>query len=361
MYKFFRKFNWLLLFDVFLLGLIGVLFIYSASFDGIQSSQVYQKQLIWWLIASFAFLLSYRFDFRILGSQAYILYVFSVLLLLAVLLIGNIRQGAQSWFSLLGVSLQPSEISKLAIIFVLARYLSDHYENRKELSFVLIPFLIVFFPMILIVKQPDLGTAMVFVPIIFAMLYASQAKIKYLMGIILLGSCTVPFLWFFLHEYQKKRILVFLNPNIDPLGAGYTAIQSKIAVGSGQFWGKGWLNGTQNQLNFLPERHTDFIFSVLGEEWGFVGCMVVLLLFIILVWQGYQIADQSNEIFSRLLAVGLTTLIGAHVCINIAMTIGLLPITGLPLPFISYGGSNLLIMMISVGFLENIYRRRIVF
>ncbi len=356
-----KKINWWITGTVLILGILGIVFIYSAGFDGEKINPIYQKQIVWWLIGFLGFVLAYYVDFRTLGSNAYILYALSIFILMGVLFKGRISHGAQSWINIAGFSLQPSEIMKLVMVFVLARYLSDHQLEKHRLKFLFMPFILSIIPLILIIKQPDLGTAMIFMPIIFAMVFAAGARLKYLINLMIVSAMSIPFFWMFLHEYQKDRIRVFLNPNIDPLGTGYTAIQSKIAIGSGKLLGKGWLMGTQNHLKFLPERHTDFIFSVFAEEMGFVGCMVLLLLFIFFIYQGLRITDQSNEIFSQLLGVGITIMVAAHVIINIAMTIGLMPITGIPLPFLSYGGSNLLTMMISFGLLQNICRNRMIF
>ena len=203
-------------------------------------------------------------------------------------------------------------------------------------------------------KEPDLGTALMLVPILLVLIYTWGAPLKYLLFMIFSGLFLCPLGWFFLKDYQKERLMVFIDPGLDPLGAGYTIIQSKIAIGSGGFFGKGWLSGTQNQLNFLAERHTDFIFSVVGEEWGFFGSMVLVGLYFLLIQRGFFIAEKAKDPCGRLLAVGLTTMIAIQVIVNLCMTMGFMPVVGLPLPLVSYGGSSFLVTMMALGLLESI-------
>jgi len=225
----------------------------------------------------------------------------------------------------------------------------------------IIPFLLICIPMALIFLQPDLGTAVLIFSIFLTILFFSDIELKYFFGLIGIIFITIPFFWHFLKGYQKDRLLVFLNPNIDPLGAGYTIIQSMIAIGSGVVFGKGWLSGTQNQLNFLPERHTDFIFSVIGEEWGFVGAIVLLVLYFLLINEGLKIVQHTKDRFGSFLALGIVSLIAYQTIINILMTLGIFPVVGLSLPFISYGGSSLVIFCFLVGILLSINKRRIIF
>ena len=213
-------------------------------------------------------------------------------------------------------------------------------------------------PMGLILKEPNLGTACLFLPILGAMLWVWRIPARLWWTIVGIGMVAAPFGWHLLHDYQRSRLLVFINPNLDPLGAGYTVLQSKIAIGSGLLWGRGWFAGTQNQLNFLPERHTDFIFSVIGEEWGFLGAAGVLGLFAFLIHRGFRIALECRDPFGQLLVAGLTTLLGCHVIVNVGMTLGLMPVVGLPLPFMSYGGSWLLTCLIAMGMIFSVGMRR---
>ena len=215
--------------------------------------------------------------------------------------------------------------------------------------------------MFLIFKQPDLGTALLLFGIFLIMLFATELEYRYIFGFLGICLAAVPFAWNILKSYQRDRLLVFLNPNIDPLGAGYTIIQSKIAIGSGQIFGKGWLSGTQNQLNFLPERHTDFIFSVIGEEWGIVGAMVLVILYGLLIYCSLDIANQVKDKFGMFVAIGIVAILTLQVVINVGMVLGLFPIVGLTLPFVSYGRSSFLIFIVMMGFLLNLSKRRTVF
>ena len=213
-------------------------------------------------------------------------------------------------------------------------------------------------PFILVLKQPDLGTSLVFMAIFFGMVIACGIRWKILAGIIFAGIASMPLLWQFMKDYQKMRIMVFLDPNVDPLGSGYHIIQSKIAIGSGMLFGKGLFEGTQSQLNFLPENHTDFIFAVVGEELGFVGATVLLLLYLVVLWRGIKIARDAGDVFGRLLAVGITSMLAFHVLVNVGMTTGIMPVTGIPLPLMSYGISSLTTNILAIAILMNINMRK---
>lgn len=345
--------------SLFLL-VVGLAFIYSATYRSLGTSFVY-KQMIWMGLGLIAFWVALNIDFRMLGSMAYLFYLLSAVLLVLVLFVGDVRKGAQSWFEFGPLTVQPAEFAKVSVVFMLARYLSEHTQDRSKFRYLLIAGLLTALPLGLIMIQPDLGSAMVIVPVFLGMMFVAGTRLRYLAGIVTGGLLMLPIGWSFLHEYQRRRLLVFINPNLDPLGAGYNAIQSKIAVGSGGLLGKGWLEGTQSQLRFLPERHSDFIFSVLGEEWGFVGCFVVLLAYLLLILGGLQIASDSEDLFGRFLAAGFIFLIATHVLINTGMTVGVMPITGIPLPLLSYGGSHLIMMMMCLGLLENIHLKKTVF
>ena len=353
-----KKINWWITGTVLILGILGIVFIYSAGFDGEKINPIYQKQIVWWLIGFLGFVLAYYVDFRTLGSNAYILYALSIFILMGVLFKGRISHGAQSWINIAGFSLQPSEIMKLVMVFVLARYLSDHQLEKHRLKFLFMPFILSIIPLILIIKQPDLGTAMIFMPIIFAMVFAAGARLKYLINLMIVSAMSIPFFWMFLHEYQKDRIRVFLNPNIDPLGAGYTIIQSKIAIGSGGLFGKGWLSGTQSQLNFLPERHTDFIFSVIGEEWGLAGTFFLIFCYFKLIQTALDITQHTRDKFGVYMVLGIVSIFTLQVVINIGMVMGVFPVVGIPLPLISYGRSSLLSFILMMGFLVNLSKQK---
>ena len=306
-------------------------------------------------IALAAFLMN--FDYKILQRYGNHFYVFNLILLILVMLVGQSALGAQRWIALGPISIQPSEFSKLIMIIALAAMMEKRgkIQSLSDLApvagYVLVPFL-------LVLKQPDLGTSLVFLAIFFGMVFVAGIRLRILFGIFGLGLAAMPVLWHFLKDYQKMRIMVFMDPNVDPLGAGYHIIQSKIAIGSGLLFGKGLFGGTQSQLNFLPENHTDFIFSVVGEELGFVGCAVLLLLYLIVLWRGIKIAQDASDAFGRLLAVGITSMIAFHVLVNVGMTMGIMPVTGIPLPLMSYGVSSLTTNIMAIAILLNIQLRR---
>lgn len=343
--------------------ILGLLFIYSGSCGpgGAVGIAYVQRQLVWGIAGVIVAAALTGFDYRRYAGSAFALYGVFVVLLLIVLLTADPRRGARSWFSTGGFAVQPSEFAKIALILTLAKYLSRGDMPRSSPIYTLGALLIAVIPLGLILKQPDLGTALVLVPVVCAMLIVARASWLHLLYGAVAGILALPLGWSLLKPYQQARIRVFLNPQLDPLRAGYNAIQSLIAVGSGGLWGRGWLHGTQTHLRFLPERHTDFIFCVLGEETGFAGCMLLISLYAIMIFTGLRIADQARDEFGRLTAVGITVLLASHVVINIAMTVGLLPITGLPLPLMSYGGSSLVSTCICLGILESISARRYVF
>ena len=298
-----------------------------------------------------------NFDYKILQRYGNHFYVFNLILLILVMLVGQTALGAQRWIALGPISIQPSEFSKLIMIIALAAMM----EKRGKIQSLadLAPIAgYVFVPFLLVLKQPDLGTSLVFLAIFFGMIFVAGIRLRILFGIFGLGLAALPVLWHFLKDYQKMRIMVFMDPNVDPLGAGYHIIQSKIAIGSGLLFGKGLFGGTQSQLNFLPENHTDFIFSVVGEELGFVGCAILLLLYLIVLWRGIKIAQNASDAFGRLLAVGITSMIAFHVLVNVGMTMGIMPVTGIPLPLMSYGVSSLTTNIMAIAILLNIQLRR---
>ncbi|MBR1397344.1 MAG: rod shape-determining protein RodA, partial [Selenomonadaceae bacterium] len=273
--------------------------------------------------------------------------------------VGHEALGAQRWIQIGPVSIQPSEFSKLIMIICLASILEDKVGKINTLQD-LIPLAgYVGLPFLLVLKQPDLGTSLVFMAIFFGMIFVCGIRIRLLLGIIVTGIAALPILWnFVMKDYQKMRIMVFLDPNVDPLGSGYHIIQSKIAIGSGMLFGKGLFEGTQSQLNFLPENHTDFIFAVVGEELGFVGAVILLLLYFIVLWRGIQIAKESSDVFGRLLAIGITSMLAFHVLVNVGMTTGIMPVTGIPLPLMSYGVSSLTTNILSITIFMNIHLRK---
>ena len=299
-----------------------------------------------------------NFDYKVLGKMANTLYGINMLMLLAVMFIGQSALGAQRWIQLGPISLQPSEFSKLIMIIALADMLDRKKGQLNSFQDIIPIFLYVGIPFLLVLKQPDLGTSLVFMAILFGMIFIAGIRTKLLMIIFGAGITFMPFFWHFLKDYQKQRLTVFIDPYVDPLGSGYHIIQSKIAIGSGMLFGKGLFGGTQSQLYFLPENHTDFIFAVIGEELGFVGAALILLLYFIVLYRGIKIAGSARDNFGMLLATGITSMLAFHVLVNVGMTAGIMPVTGIPLPLMSYGVSALTTNMISIGILLNIYMRR---
>jgi rod shape determining protein RodA len=350
---------------------IGLATLYSASYNNIRASrEIFFDQMWCALIAIVVMYLLSRLDYRKFFDIAYVLYGINVVLLVLTFAIGREALGATRWMTIAGISFQPSELMKLTLILMLGRYLS---QRRPRLAFtfkstfaaiwldLILPFILVGVPMVLIFKQPDLGTAILMMGIFVIMLFASGIEAKIFGWFIGLGLIALPFGWHILRPYQRDRLLVFLNPNIDPMGAGYTIIQSKIAIGSGGLAGKGWLSGTQNQLNFLPERHTDFIFSVIGEEWGLLGSLFVVFCYSMLIYCGFRIADSVKEKFGQYVTIGIVTILALQVVINVGMVMGMFPVVGITLPLISYGRTSFMVFAVMLGFLLNLSKKRSVF
>jgi rod shape determining protein RodA len=359
-----QYFDWGLFGLVLLLGGVGLLTLYSAVTAEAPEPQkfIFYKQAIWFSGALFVMIFCFLFNYRLLERWAYPIYGVCVFLLVWVLFFGKYVAGSRRWLVMGPISIQPSEMVKIAVIIVLAKYFSkDAHTRGFSLPELVRPLILVGIPFLMILKQPDLGTAGLLLLIAFSM--TVFVKIERRSFILLLLSCAalVPLVWFFLKDYQKQRILVFIDPDRDPLGAGYHIIQSKIAIGSGLLTGKGYLKGTQNALSFLPEEHTDFIFSVLAEEWGFLGSVGIVLLFLVLIFWGLNIAQSSRNPFGTVLAVGVTAMLFWQVIINVGMTMGLMPVVGVPLPFISYGGSSALTTAMGIGFLLNVSMRRFLY
>lgn len=351
----FARFDKLLFFTPIAIFTIGILSVYSASFKIHQSlnDQLAAKQLLWMGVGILLVFIVVRWSYFRLVDIAWPFYFLSLFFLVAVLFMPS-RMGAHRWIALGGFNFQPSEMAKIAVILVLSRYFSSNRIEFMPRSRLIEPFLIVGVPFLLILKEPDLGTGLILMPVFLSMLYLWGMKPKWLLGLIALGALASPVLFHFLKEYQRTRLLVFMNPNLDPLGAGYTIIQSKIAIGSGGFFGKGFMGGTQNQLKFLPERHTDFIFGVIGEESPLLAGLVVVALFWLIVRRGYQITAQTPDRFGSQLSCGITTMLAFQVFVNLGMTMGVLPVVGVPLPLVSYGGTSVLMTMLAIGLLINI-------
>jgi rod shape determining protein RodA len=359
-----QYFDWWMLGLIAAVCVIGMVALYSAVHAGGATAQagLFTRQLIWFGAGTVAMVLAFLFDYKNIERGAHLFFAICVAMLIAVLLFGKYVGGARRWLALGPFTIQPSEIVKLAVICVLAKYYA-RVSTTKGVNFreLVTPVILVAIPFILIVRQPDLGTAMVVALIAASITLYVKIERRTLICLIAGGSLAVPLVWLTLKEYQKRRILTFLNPDRDPLGAGYHIIQSKIAVGSGMLTGKGFLKGTQNALDFLPEQHTDFIFSVLAEEWGLLGAMTVLAVFMLLTTWGLRIAQRSRDPFGTILAVGVTAMIAWQVFINIGMVMGLMPVVGVTLPFVSYGGSSVISMMAGAGLLLNVSMRRFMF
>jgi rod shape determining protein RodA len=361
-----QHFDWIILLLTLILGGIGILTLYSAETAseavGGTGGLLYWKQTYWLAISAGGMILLVLFSYRWLNRLALPIYVFSLALLVVVLFVGRTVSGSQRWLILGPVSFQPSELMKISLALLLTRYFA---ENLSETGFSLRklwkPLIWTVLPFALVVRQPDLGTGLILLLIAASTTLFVKIERRSLFCLVSVGCVACAVGWFFLKAYQKERIFSFLNPAGDPLGAGYHMIQSKIAVGSGLLFGKGFLEGTQNALSFIPEQHTDFIFSVLAEEWGLVGSAFVVLLYMILVMWGLSVAVRSREPFGTILAVALTSMIFWQTFINVAMELAMLPVVGVPLPLMSYGGSSMLTTMAAIGILSNISMRRFLF
>ncbi len=359
------NFDWGTLVLTLAITATSVILLYSVTAhrtDG--SASIYLKQLSWigiGLICMFTVLLV---DYQVLCRYAFVFYGLAILGLIAVLLFGRVINGTQRWLTFGPWQLQTSELVKPVLILVLARYFAeDTQQNDAALGLrdLLVPVLLVSLPFLLIAKQPDLSTSMVLFAILGVMIIMVRLQKKALLTLSFLTACTLPVTWHFLAGYQRDRLLALFNPHSDLLGTGYHSWQSKIAIGSGGLWGKGILAGTQSRLHFLPERHTDFIFAVLGEEMGFIGVLVLLGLFASLLLRSFTTAYHSRDRLGVFIAVGVITMLMTHIFLNIGMTTGLLPIVGLPLPLVSYGGSSLTATFLSLGLLMNVRMRRFKF
>jgi rod shape determining protein RodA len=343
-----------LLITLVVVSTLGLMVLYSASGGDIS---LVKRQLIRLSLAFTGMVLVAQFHPRLLLRLTPWLFVTGVLLLLAVLLGGESSGGAQRWLNLYVVRFQPSEMMKLAVPMMVAWYLSDARlpPNRWQL---LGAALLIAVPMLMTARQPDLGTALLIGTAGFFALFLAGLQWRLLGFLTVCTAAMAPLLWHFMHDYQRQRVITFLSPEKDPLGTGYHIIQSKIAIGSGGLFGKGWLNGTQSQLNFLPERSTDFIFAVLGEEFGFFGILLLFSLYVIIVVRGIMIAIQAQDTYTRLLAGSLSMTFFIYVIINTGMVTGLLPVVGLPLPMISYGGTSIVTLMAGFGILMSIQTHR---
>ncbi len=353
--------DWILVLLVLMVGAWGLTTVYSATHGRLEThlDDLYVKQVYWLSLGVVLMVSVMLVDYHYLSKGAYLFLVIGVLLLMGVWGFGRASSGARRWILLGPLSFQPSEAVKVFLILSFARYFT---ENRPQGGYrfrdLLLPLVMVVIPFVFIAKQPDLGTALVLFLVAYALVFASGFPLKILLSLTGLGLVAMPVAWMFLKDYQKVRLITLLNPDFDPLGAGYHSWQSKIAVGSGGFWGKGLFAGTQSGLNFLPEKHTDFIFAVFAEEWGFLGAAGLIVLYMALILRGISIAYTTKDRLGSLIATGAVSMLGFYILLNIGMTIALAPVVGLPLPLFSYGGSATLATMVAVGLLLNIRMRR---
>jgi len=361
-----EEFKWLkwvpLILEIIILT-IGMINLSSATSVEDKSLGLWKNQIVSIGLGAVITLILLFPHYSFLSRLAYFVYMGNMGLLLAVLAVGRSSLGAKRWISFGGFSLQPSELMKLSMVIFLAKF----FENKNttgglKIKDLLLPTIFVLIPVALIVVQPDLGTAMIIMLVYGSMLLFLRLHPKLLLILVVAGAISLPVIYNYgLKPYQRQRITTFIDPMSDPKGAGYNSIQSMIAVGSGQVWGKGYKKGTQAHLNFLPEHHTDFIFSVFSEEWGFVGCSLLLLCYALFLMSGLSVAYQSNDKFASLLAFGITSIFFWHTFVNMGMVMGMLPIVGVPLPFLSYGGSALLTAMTGVAILVNIANKKYMF
>jgi rod shape determining protein RodA len=345
--------NWLIIYLILALAFVGFFMLYSAAGGNFRPWLI--KQLMFFTIFFSVMILIAITDIRIWFRLAYYFYCFALLLVIAVDVMGHNALGATRWFKIGFLTIQPSEIMKVCMVLALARYFSQiEAENIPKIRSLIIPALLIFAPAFFIFSQPDFGTAAILVLVGVAILFLAGIKIWKFIFAGIIGLITIPFIWFFLlYDYQKKRVLTFLDPSSDPLGSGYNIIQSKIAIGSGGIFGKGYLNGTQGQLNFLPEKQTDFIFTMLCEELGFFGSMSIILLYSAIIFIGIKMSLRIRHQYGKLVAIGIINIFFIHMFVNMAMVMGLIPVVGAPLPLISYGGTITATMLIGFGFLLN--------
>lgn len=349
-----KKMNNFLVLNALLIVGISISTIYSATIS--RTSSFYIKEAIWTGIGLIAYLFVTMIDYKKYLKYYKMLYILNILLLASVLVLGVSRLGAQRWISFGPISIQPSEVGKVLVVITLSAFLSTHFRERFEgLKSVVIAGVHILPVLLLILKQPDLGTTLIIVMTFCVMLFMCNLDWKTIIIMVLSGTAFVPFAYFFLlKDYQRQRVLTFLNPEADLLGSGWNVTQSMIAIGSGEFYGKGFLNSTQSKLRFLPEAHTDFIVSVFLEERGFLGGVVLFALYFFLILQIFYIADTTNDKFGKLICYGIGSIFFFHFVINVGMTMGIMPVTGKPLLLMSYGGTSLLISFIMLGIVQSV-------
>lgn len=356
--------NWSLICFTLLLFLVGLGNLYSASGvrleEGIVQSTYYQRQMLWGLLGVGAMLICMSFDYRRLLNFALFFFLLTVFFLILVPLFGKVTYGARRWIDLGLFNLQPSELARLAVLIMGAKVLAADSEplSWKRLGQVLCVAVV---PAGLIIMQPDLGTALTILALLGGMILFHGVRLRVLLTCLLSLPLLLPVAWFGMHDYQRQRIMTFLDPTNDPRGAGYHIIQSQIAIGSGQLWGKGFQQGTQSLLRFLPEKHTDFAIAVFGEEWGFVGSVVLMALFCCFLLSIFSTVREAKDRFGSTLAAGIFIYFFWQILVNVGMVVGLMPVVGIPLPFLSYGGSATVVNFALLGLVMNISMRRFLF
>lgn len=357
-----EDFDWVLLFITVLICIIGFVAIYSAANSYGTVTTYFQKQILWFFIGLGVLVIIVMIDYRFILRLAPLFHLIMIGFLVLVLIHGAGGAGSkvERWLQIGPFYFQPSELVKYSLILYLASYFSESRRigdlGIKEMIW---PAIVTIIPFFLIVEQPDLGTAVMLILIFLAIIFLVGIKLRLILFSMVMALISIPFIWIFLlKQYQRNRIITLINPEMDPLGQGYQIIQSKIAVGSGLLWGKGYLQGTQALLDFLPARHTDFIFSVFTEEWGFAGGVILVLLYAFLIFWSLRFVGKTKNRSGSILTVGVIALLTSQIVINIGMVIGLLPVVGMPLPFVSYGGSAMLSHMIGIALVLNVNMRR---
>lgn len=346
------QFDYLLFGTALALALLGVLGVYSAN------PELYLDQLFRVGLGIFVCVIVVYIDYHFLLDHAFLIYAVSALLLVGVLFWGSEIHGSRSWINIAGFSFQPSEVSKIVLILVLTRYLTESGADRPGRRQLIISGILTFGMVALVILQQDLGTAIMYLPVAASILIVAGLRLKLLVSLLLIVLCLAPLGWCGLREYQKQRVLVTLDPDLDPQGIGYQTRQSQIAIGSGGFLGHGLGKGLQNQLGFVPESHTDFIFALLAEEMGFLGGSLILLLYLLVLARLTSIGEQARDRAGILIMAGITGLIFSHVVVNVGMALGIVPPIGIPLPLLSYGGSATIAAFISLGLALNVSCRR---
>jgi rod shape determining protein RodA len=349
--------DWVLLAIAF--ALVGMSTVTLASLHvGRLGGTVVLRHLVWFVIGLAVMVLLASLDYRRLVRAAPALYFLGLAGLAAVFVLGRTVSGARRWLVFGSMSVQPSELFKICFVLMVVWAITSRWAQPVGRITLALTLPIVAVPAVLIIKQPDLGTALLLVPVLVILLIGGGLRLRVLGGLALASLAAMPLAWLALKEYQRERILVFLDPFRDPLGSAYNVIQAKIAIGSGQLMGKGVAGATQSRLAFLPERHTDFIFAVFAEMWGFVGCLILLLCYVLLLLRGFDIAATAREPVGRLVALGATSLFAAQVLINVGMVTGLLPVVGIPLPLMSYGGTSMVVSCMTLGLLLSVRMRQ---